>query len=239
MIYRAFFCLVLALANLNARAAPDNTATHIQAAVMQYLHEQYSAHYTNAHIRDNVVFHVGNLDTRLRLATCNHPLETQLNNANILAPQVSIRVRCTAPSPWSLYVPVKVEVFEEIIVAARTLAKGTVLSAEHLTQAKTNVALLRGGYYASLSNVLGMELKRPIKTGGTITQSLIRAPKVISRGEVVTLEASNASIAVVTQAKALSHGRLGQKIRVQNLNTKRVIDAEVTGPGRVVRNITL
>lgn len=239
MIYRAFFSLGLMFTNLSVLASDKVTAVHIQTAVVKYLEREYSQFFSADHVHNNVVFHVGSLDSRLRLAACNHPIETQLNSPNALAQQVSVKVRCTAPSHWSLYVPVKVELFEQVVVAAKPLAKGTILEDHHLTQARVDVASSRGGYFEAPKGAIGMELRRPLRAGDTLTNQLLRAPKVINRGETVTLEASNRAIAVVTQAKALSHGRIGQTIRVQNLSSKRVVEATVKGPGRVTTRATL
>lgn len=56
---------------------------------------------------------------------------------------------------------------------------------------------------------------------------------LVSRGEQVVLEANRGGVQIRVKALALQDGRKGEQIRVQNLQSKREVYAEVVASGRV------
>jgi flagella basal body P-ring formation protein FlgA len=57
------------------------------------------------------------------------------------------------------------------------------------------------------------------------------APLAVRRGDAVTLVYVAPGLQVTARARALDNGALGQPIRVTNLQSNRVVNAVVTGPG--------
>lgn len=233
MIHRAFFMLVALSTCLPVKALAYTDKALIVSEVRQYLHGLYLNHYSEQQLREKVQFTVSNLDNRLRLAECDQPLEQQLNANSALASQVTVKVSCNGSSPWSIYVPVKVDVFAQVAVASRNLSRGKSLSADDIRFARVNVAQSGPGYFEVPDDLIGMELKRSLRAGETLSRSMIRPPMVVKRGDAVSLEASIAGIQVVTMGEALANGHVGQRIRVRNARSRRIIDAEIIGPGRV------
>ena len=100
-----------------------------------------------------------------------------------------------------------------------------------------DISQIRGNYYFSINDVVNMEIKRQLKPGAAITRSNLRPPMLIEKGDSVVLSAKIGSLKVRTTAIAMSNGRKGQQIRVKNKQSKRIVDARVTGPGAVLATL--
>lgn len=233
MIYRGFFSLwIFCLAAL-AAASNEVDKKAIAAEVKEHVKQLYVAQYTAEELQQRVEILPSNLDNRLRLKACDQPLSKSISSPQALAHNITVKVSCQGTHRWTIYVPVKVNVYADVAVAQRNLAKGSIIAADDLVLAKMNVAEAGNGYFESIDLVVGMEAKRNIRLGDALQQNALRSPTVIQRGETVILEATVAGVAVETKAKALTNGQLGEQIRVQNSHSKRVVYAKVTGPGKV------
>ena len=66
---------------------------------------------------------VGAIDPRLNLAACAAPDPFLPNGARAWG-KTTVGVRCTAPSPWTVYIPAMVQVQGDYLAAAVPLAQG-------------------------------------------------------------------------------------------------------------------
>lgn len=81
-----------------------------------------------------------------------------------------------------------------------------------------------------------MEAKRNIKTGQVLTPSLVKAQKLVLRGQHITIVAQNGGLNLRVKGKALMDGQQGQTIKVKNMNSKKLIYARVVSAGIVKVN---
>ena len=81
-------------------------------------------------------------------------------------------------------------------------------------------------------SVIGMVVHRPIRSGSVIKAQDIKAPIIVAKGETITLLANQGALQVSSEGVALSNGKMGEQIRVQNAHSRRIIDARVVGAGR-------
>lgn len=169
----------------------------------------------------------GPLDVRLRLARCDKPLQAFLRRGTRVSARTIVGVRCAGTRPWKVYVPVDVIVTEKVVVAARTLPRGHLLSAEDLAVEERDVTRTLSGYITEPAQVLGQRLKSQLLSGRMLTPALLEADKVVRRGQTVTLMVNNGGITIRMAGKALSDGALNQRIRVENLNSGRIVEGIV------------
>lgn len=233
MNYRGFFGVLLAWLPFVCQAAPQLDKAVITKEVKSYLYQVYEQQFPELDLAEDVKFRPSNLDKRLALSACDTPLKKVINSPQPMAANITVKLSCESGSQWTIYVPVKVEIYTDVLVANRNLAKGTLLSEADMNYARMNIAQAGMGYFEDLSQVVGMELKRGVRAGNTIQSSVLTAPTVVKRGDTVQLQATIAGVAVVTSGEALSHGQLGQQIRVRNSRSQRIVDAVVTAPGKV------
>lgn len=175
----------------------------------------------------------GRLDPRLRLAACGHALTGFLPAGSRRIGAITVGVRCDGQVPWTLYVPVTVHVYGPIVVAARTLPRGTILQAGDLKTERRDLSRAIPGYLGNLKNALGMVLLRPLAPGNVLNESAVKPRQLVRRGERVTIVAQLNGLVVRSAGTALTNGAYGQMIRVRNTSSKRIIDAIVDAPGIV------
>jgi flagella basal body P-ring formation protein FlgA len=68
------------------------------------------------------------LDPRLHLATCDVPLEAFTPPGGQRGANGSVGVRCASPQPWKIFVSVRVSSRDQVLVAARPLARDAAIA---------------------------------------------------------------------------------------------------------------
>ena len=163
------------------------------------------------------------IDSRLKLAQCSVPLQADLPYATNGRSRVTAEVRCTGTENWKLYVPVKLEIWRDVLVATGPLQKGTLLTASDVILAERAVSKQTRGFMLDPRQAIGFRLKRPLSEGDLITPGVIVAPPLIEPGQQVILEARSGTLLVRTAGVALEKGLSGDVIRVENTESGRTV----------------
>ncbi|MCH8506446.1 MAG: flagellar basal body P-ring formation protein FlgA [Ectothiorhodospiraceae bacterium] len=182
---------------------------------------------------DRADVEIGRLDPRLRLQKCETPLEAFRSPGQQNGGRTTIGVRCASPRPWTIYVSARVNSYAQVYTTARSLGRGERIREGDLRLLEANVGNLSQGYYTELDQLLGMEVRRPSRPGEVLTPSMVAAPRLVTRGQTVTVLADAGAARVTMQGTAMEDGGLGDRIRVKNPRSERVIEGEITGEGRV------
>lgn len=181
----------------------------------------------------DVEYSIGRLDPRLRLPRCEMPLEAKFTRQTRFDRPISVEVRCHGVKPWALYVAVNTVRYAETLVATRNLPRNTLISAEDLRLERRQVNSANTLGAAELDHIVGFQTARALNAGQAINHNHVKKPQLVRRGQPVVLSANNRKIAVKVKATALEDGAAGDRIRVKNLATRRVIHAVVSAPGEV------
>ena len=187
-------------------------------------------------VRDSsqATINVTPLDHRLKLTQCESPLEAFNPPGGVKLGRTSVGVRCSAPTPWSLYVSANVGIEASVVVAVRDLARGQAISAIDLKTEISDTSHLLRGYFESVDEVIGQTLKRTLRRGQVITPSMLVVRKTVKRGDPVTILAGAGAIQVRMQGKAMKQGNPGELIPVVNSKSKKKIQARVVSKGLVM-----
>ena len=167
---------------------------------------------------------------RLRLDACaEHPVAEPpaVRSAN-----ATVTVRCSAPA-WTVYVPVRISDLRPVLVLARAAARGEALSASLLSVQERDVAQLPFGYFEDVEAVTGHELRRPLAAGAVLTPNDAEPPRLVRRGEAVTVIGRSGGIEIRAGGTALGDGARGERVRVRNDSSRRVVEGTVTALGTV------
>ncbi|MGB1580933.1 MAG: flagellar basal body P-ring formation chaperone FlgA [Nevskiales bacterium] len=171
------------------------------------------------------------LDDRVAMPACDSELQGSVHSDTNTA--MSIAVSCSAPQPWTLYVPVRLQREAQVVVLASSLPAGTILQAGHLSQQIKDIGQLSYGYLQDSKAVIGYRLRRPLQAGWALSGNDVESPRLIHRGDTVTLVARLGSIEVRAQGQALSDAGANEPLRVKNLSSRRIVDGRVSGDGTV------
>jgi flagella basal body P-ring formation protein FlgA len=176
---------------------------------------------------------VGRLDSRLRLTACDRPLETYDSPNGLNGGRGVVGVRCEGGKPWKIFVPVTVALIESVVVTRRPLVRGQAVQADDLMLSETDVSRLHKAYFTRIDDVVGLRAKRPVGSGKTLHAGLLKREQLVQRGKTVSILADLSGLQVSMRGKAMSDGSYGDRIRVKNLKSGRVISGTVAGNGLV------
>jgi len=172
------------------------------------------------------------LDPRLRLAQCSTALEATLPNTATTGARTTVGVRCTAPA-WSIYVPVSVEVEAPVLVLRRALPRRSPVEIADVELQTRRISGVAGGLISDTGNLLGRRLRRALPAGSPLTADVLVPDVLVHRGQQVTLLASNGPFEIRAQGQALSDGSEKERIRVQNVTSRKVVEGVVESSSTV------
>ena len=176
---------------------------------------------------------VGPLDGRLHLARCDTELTAFAPPGARSVGNTTVGVRCNGTRPWSLYVPVRIRILGDAVVAVRPLAVGAVLTAQDVRVAQVDLGSAYASALSDPQRAVGKVLRRPLLTDAVVTADSLDEPRLVRRDEQVTLLAEGTGIEVRMMGQALADGSSGELIRVRNLLSKRVVEGIVVSAGLV------
>ena len=169
----------------------------------------------------------GSLDPRHRLPLCDQALELFMRRGAKIAARTIVGVRCSGSKPWKVYVPVDVIVTAKVFTARQTLPRNHLLTEADLAVDERDVSRLVSGYISDKNDLIGQRLKQQLIAGRIITPAMLQADRIVTRGQTVTLIARGGGVNISMTGKALMDGALNQRIRVENINSGRIIEGVV------------
>ncbi|MDH3221531.1 MAG: flagellar basal body P-ring formation chaperone FlgA [Gammaproteobacteria bacterium] len=176
---------------------------------------------------------LGNLDSRLRLKACQQPLSIEFSRPGKVYGNTALLVRCPVQSGWKIHLPARIDVFDDVIVAAKPLLRGQFIDASAIAFQKHNIARLNNGYYSKNSALDQLQAGRNLSRGAVLTPSNL-APKLLVRsGQQVTLVLNYNGLQIKSTGKALQSARLGDVVRVRNSQSQRIVEGVVSGEALV------
>jgi flagella basal body P-ring formation protein FlgA len=176
---------------------------------------------------------VKQLDPRLRMPMCDKELTATLESPAIPIGRVTVKVRCDSTSPWTVFVPAQVRLFRDVVTTTRPLKRAGFIEPGDVMLRERDISLIGQGYFTSTDQAIGQKLTRPTVADQVLTLVHLEQAEVISKGDQVVITARSGTLSVRMPGEALSNGGLREQIRVKNLNSQRVIKAQVMAPGQV------
>jgi flagella basal body P-ring formation protein FlgA len=172
------------------------------------------------------------LDARLRLPACA-AAPSAFGMAGQSGIPSSVGVRCDGERPWSIYVPVRVEVIADVVVLAAAAERGARLGALELRLESRDVSGLVRGYLSDIAATEGMVTTRPVQPGTVLDPTLLEPERIVLRGERVQLRAGSGPLVVSVEGEALADAARGQRVRVRNIASGSIVEGVVAAAGIV------
>jgi flagella basal body P-ring formation protein FlgA len=169
-----------------------------------------------------------------------YELTTDLRSAGAPVGRVHVRVIAEAQQRPTFELPVVLEVrhFDKVVVTARPLERGHVITADDLHIDRQDVTELTE-YSSDQTPLIGMSLKRsiralqPLRTIDLEVATRTESSVLVKRREQVKMVARIGSVSVEAIGEALQDGRLGETIRLRNIESNANIQGRVTKAGEV------
>lgn len=164
----------------------------------------------------------------LRLPACGQPLAAQAT-AN-----TTVEVSCPDAGGWRLFVPVKVRREQTVLVLARGIAAGEVLAAADISTARRDAARIAGAVLADPAAAVGRVARRPLQAGSLLAASDLVAQRLVRRGDSVALVSRRGPVEVRVAGRALGDAGENERLSVENLSSRKVVQGTVAGNGDVL-----
>lgn len=122
---------------------------------------------------------------------------------------------------------------ESIPVLKNRVAPGDTISRSDIEWVQVPAGRYGGGYVDKVNELVGQSPRRPLRTGEPIRSSDLGRPEVVSKNGLVTMVAQGPGLVITTTGRALDAGGVGDVIQVMNIQSKKKVQATITGPDQV------
>jgi flagella basal body P-ring formation protein FlgA len=120
----------------------------------------------------------------------------------------------------------------EAAVLTRNVDRGEVLKTSDVAFERRPKADL-GGDAAGRSQVIGMQMRKPLRAGQALKVADLGKPDLVQRDDNVTLIYETTGLYLTMRGKALESGTEGDTVSVLNVQSKRTVSGVVAGRGQV------
>ena len=207
----ALLCLLLALP---VQAADFQSVASIRAAALSTLDPATEAE--------------ASVDASLRLPACPSPLQARATGNR------TVEVACPQAGGWKLFVPVTVRREQDVLVLARGVAAGEVLSAADIGSVRRDTARIAGAVLSDPQSAIGRVARRAMGAGTLLSAGDLVSPRIIRRGDSVALVSRRGGVEVRVAGKALADAGEADRVPVENLSSRRVVQGVATASGDVL-----
>ena len=196
------------------------------------LETRLTKHFTAINPESIINIVVNPINDQINQKKCSNlsiPLPSELPSGG----RLSMRVSCSAPEIWSIYVTARVNILSMIATAKRPILKGSAIIARDINFTQQNISTLNQSYFTKPEQLLTLIARRNIPTGTLLTPNILVIPDLIKRNDSVIIEATMGTLSVRTQGTALESGKYGEQIRVINNKSQKQIRAYIKSRGVV------
>lgn len=127
-----------------------------------------------------------------------------------------------------------VKLYKDVLVTAQSIAPGEIITLGSLRYVRMDVGKIASGYFNDANKVAGLMSRRPLAQGVVLNEYMLAKPTVIKHGTTVVIVARVGDLEVTAPGQALQDGCIGQVVRVQNTNSKKIISARVLDENSVL-----
>lgn len=168
----------------------------------------------SAGLPGKVTVTVGALDQRMALAACPDPQAFQQPGARAFG-KTTVGVRCTAPTPWTVYIQSQVSVQAQYVAAAMPLVQGQAIDAAQLVMVKGDLGALPNGVLTDMSQAIGRTSSMSLQAGAPLRADLLRSKPVVQQGQAVRIVSGGAGFRISAEARAIGSASEGQVVQVR------------------------
>jgi flagella basal body P-ring formation protein FlgA len=195
----------------------------IQQTLLEQAMQQYP--------EDEVTVEVLPVSALVRDKPCNEPVIATTGQP--LMGRVSAHIKCADPQAWAFYVSAQLTVRTMIVVPARNILRGELITANMLEREQLDRARLRVGYIGSAAEIIGRKASRSLRAHQPVYPRQIIVPPAVASGDHVQIVAQRRTVSISSAGIALEDGHVGDQIRVRNAASERLLNLWVWEHGVV------
>jgi flagella basal body P-ring formation protein FlgA len=131
------------------------------------------------------------------------------------------------------WVTADIEVLSKVVMVAKPLGRHQPIKAEYLKLVEVDLAKVPSQAIRSIDEAVGMRAKRRIFPKTILRRDYVEAPYMVQRGDLVKIVARSETLQLTTQGITKERGRRGERIRVENIDSKKQVYATVVDAATV------
>ena len=218
-----------------------NTSLDVSAANVQHSHSELGviaarALEERAHDKglEAIQVEVSPLDGRVNLPICGEPVSVLSDGNQPVLGRVTVGIRCKAPEPWTIYLRGRVTSLASIPVLKIPVNRSELIGNDDVVIKEIQIDTDLRGVMIDPSQIVGKIATRNLIAGAPLRQKDLKAPRLIRRGQSVTIMSVAGGLKVTMKGKALGNASAGDRLWVQNQSSNKRVEGEVTPRGEVL-----
>ncbi len=176
---------------------------------------------------------VSDIDRRLRLKACAEPLLIEFSRRDKPHGNTALKISCPQAGGWKLLLPVRVDLFDDVLVLTQAVHKGQIIDGTLVKHQKQNISRLNNGYYSQDVELVELEARRNMRRGTILTPASLTPRLMVKSGQRVTLILNYKGLQIKSSGQALQSARRGDAIKVRNNQSGKIVEGVVSGEAQV------
>ncbi len=130
----------------------------------------------------------------------------------------------------------RIERMTKVPVLHESLNAGAIIGANDIDYIEVAQKSLKSEIMLDGSKMVGMTPRRVMGAGTPVNMGDLESPRLVERGDFVTMVFNENGLELTAQGKAMENGAKGDRIRVTNTSSNKTVVAEVTNDKEVTLN---
>jgi flagella basal body P-ring formation protein FlgA len=126
-----------------------------------------------------------------------------------------------------LVLTVDTRYFEPVLVSGRGIRRHEAFDEASIAREERDITQVKDGYFTDIAQLDRLQARRPIGAGDMITQRQVQKIPVVHRGDAVDLTLVSSFMEITTPGTVLQDGGIGDKVRVRNMDSGKVVQGKV------------
>ncbi len=122
---------------------------------------------------------------------------------------------------------VKIAYFEEVLIAADRIGRHQIINSENCISKRMETTSLTSSPLTSETSLAELWAKRSIKKGQILSSGSIEKIPTILTGQGVSILYKSSVLEISAKGKAMESGNVGDKIRIKNDQSKRILTGTI------------
>ncbi|MFW6409456.1 MAG: flagellar basal body P-ring formation chaperone FlgA [Halanaerobiales bacterium] len=128
-----------------------------------------------------------------------------------------------------VYLGLTVKIRQEVLIARRNFSRGDKFDADSFKKAEKEISEINGRLISDRNDNLLQdgEFNRPLAEGEILTSDYLHKPTIIKWGDEIYAEVEVGSVVVKAVVEARQSGKMGEVIKVKNVNSGQEFEARI------------
>lgn len=136
---------------------------------------------------------------------------------------VSVSVFVDGAYYRKVWVTLKAEVLQEVVVLKHAMRRHQRITPENVKLVSMNLADVPQNAITADQDIFGKRVTKSLLPGTVLRTDTVELPPLIKRGDVVILKAASEALQVTVLGQAKSSGKQGERIKIVNIDTNKVL----------------